>query len=117
MDLGLAGKVVWITGASGGIGRAMAEVFAAEGARLVLHGHDGFSALEQWVAAQAWRAESLCVQADVRDPQALERCARGALERFGRLDACLANVGRWPSESRALDELDPERLRATLEVN
>ena len=117
MDLGLAGKVVWITGASGGIGRALAEVFAGEGARLVLQGHGSFAALEEWVAAQPWRAESLCVSADVRDPGALERCAARALERFGRLDACLANAGKWPSEPRALDELAPERLRATLEVN
>lgn len=117
MDLGLAGKVVWITGASGGIGRALAEVFAAEGAHLVLHGHGAFAALEQWVAAQPWRAQSLCVQADVRDPDALARCAARAQERFGRLDVCLANAGKWPSEPRALDELSPERLRDTLEVN
>lgn len=117
MDLGLAGKVAWITGASGGIGRAMAEVFAAEGARLVLHGHAGFAALEEWVAAQPWRAQCLCVAADVRDPLALERCAEQALARFGRLDACLANAGKWPSEPRALDQLAPERLQETLAVN
>lgn len=117
MDLGLAGKVVWITGASGGIGRALAEVFAAEGARLVLHGHGSLAELEAWVAAQPWRAGSLCVPGDVRDPAALQRCTALALERFGRLDVCLANAGKWPSEARVLDELDPERLRSTLEVN
>jgi 3-oxoacyl-[acyl-carrier protein] reductase len=117
MDLGLRGKVAWITGASGGIGRALAEVFGEEGAHLVLHGHGNFAALEEWVATQPWGRECLCVPGDVRDPDALARCADLALERFGRLDVCLANAGRWPSESRALDELGPERLRATLEVN
>jgi 3-oxoacyl-[acyl-carrier protein] reductase len=117
MDLGLSGKIVWITGASGGIGRALAQVFAEEGASLVLHGHAAFGELEQWAADQPWGPRCLCVQADVRAAEALERCAELALERFGRLDVCLANAGKWPSESLRLDELPPERLRATLEVN
>ena len=42
MDLGLQGKTVFVTGASGGIGLAVAEVLAAEGANLVLQGHRQF---------------------------------------------------------------------------
>jgi 3-oxoacyl-[acyl-carrier protein] reductase len=117
MDLALSDKVVWITGASGGIGRALAQVFAAEGARLALHGHDGFEALEAWVAAQPWRERTLLVRADVRDPAALERSAAQILARFGRIDVCAANAGKWPHEHRELHELEPERLRDTLEVN
>jgi len=117
MDLGLHDKVVWITGASGGIGRALAQVFAAEGARLALHGHAGFGALEKWLGEQPWQARALCVRADVRDSSALERCAAEIQARFGRIDACIANAGKWPSEPRALHELAPERLRDTLEVN
>jgi 3-oxoacyl-[acyl-carrier protein] reductase len=117
VDLALAEKVVWITGASGGIGRALAEVFAAEGARLALHGHASFEALEGWLARQPWRARAIALRADVRDPHALERCAAEVEARFGRIDACLANAGRWPSEPRELHELAPERLRDTLEVN
>jgi len=117
MDLGLADKVVWITGASGGIGRALAEVLAGEGAHLALQGNSSFEALEAWVAGQAWHARALTLRADVREAEASERCAARILERFGRIDGCLANAGKWPSEHRELDELAPERLRDTLEVN
>src|SRR6185436_12262018 len=117
MDLALHDKVVWITGASGGIGRALAEVFAAEGAQLALHAHTGFEALEAWVREQPWRARALAVRADVRDALALERCAAEIVARFGRIDVCLVNAGKWPSEHRELFELTPERLRETLEVN
>ena len=46
MDLGLQGKTVFVTGASGGIGLAVAEVLAAEGANLVPQGHRQFEALD-----------------------------------------------------------------------
>lgn len=117
MDLHLADKVVWITGASGGIGRALARVFADEGARLALHGHSGSVALETWVAEQDFAMRALCVQADVRDARALEANAAAIRERFGRLDACVVNAGVWPREDRGLHELDPERLRDTIEVD
>ena len=55
MDLALRDKVVWITGASGGIGRALAEVFAAEGAQLALQGHTAVETLERWCDEQPWR--------------------------------------------------------------
>ena len=117
MDLALADKVVWITGASGGIGRALAEVFAAEGARLALQGNAGHEGLSEWLAAQPWRERALLLRADVRDPDALVSAADAILARFGRIDVCLANAGKWPSEHRELHELAPERLRETLAVN
>jgi 3-oxoacyl-[acyl-carrier protein] reductase len=117
MDLALADKVVWITGASGGIGRALAQVFAAEGARLALHGHAGSEALGAWLGEQPWKSRAMAVRADVRDAPALERCAAEIQARFGRIDVCLANAGKWPSEHRELLELPPERLRDTVEVN
>src|SRR5512136_342269 len=45
MDLKLSDKVVFVSGASGGIGTALAEAFAEEGARLVLHAHRSYEAL------------------------------------------------------------------------
>lgn len=117
MDLGLRDKVVWITGASGGIGRALAETFAAEGALLALHGHSGFEALAAWLAEQPWRERALAQRADVRDAAALERCAAQIRAHFGRIDVCAANAGKWPSEHRELHELEPARLLDTLATN
>ena len=117
MDFELEGKTVFITGASGGIGRALATTFAAEGAQLVLHGGAGFASLERWIAAQIWRDRALAVQADVTRPAEVEQAFERALTRFGRLDACVANAGRWTSEHRLLHQASEERIRANIETN
>lgn len=117
MDMQLSDKTALITGASGGIGRAMAQLFGEEGCGLVLTGHGRQAELEAWLADQPFAGRALAVQADVTDPAAMEAaCAAGA-ERFGRLDVCLANAGVWPVEDVPLAAMDPGRLRRTVEVN
>ena len=117
MDLGLQDKVVWVTGASGGIGRAVAETFADEGARVALHANRGVEEARDWLSRQTWSERGLVVQADVRDAQALEGCAAAIVELFGRIDICIANAGVWPAGDLLLDELPVERLQDTLAVN
>lgn len=117
MDLALKDKVVWVTGASGGIGRAVAETCAAEGARLALHANRGADELREWLAAQAFAARGLVVQADLRDWRALDACASEIAEHFGRIDVCVANAGVWPAGDLRLDELAVERLQDTIAVN
>ena len=63
MDTGLKDKVVFVTGASGGIGAAVAQQFAGEGARLVLHGHGGRDRLS--LLAARLPGEPLTVTGDV----------------------------------------------------
>lgn len=113
----LADKTVLITGASGGIGRAMASAFAEEGANLVLHGHGHFDELEEWTAQQPWSARARCARADVCSLEEQHGMFRAAKEAFGRVDVAIANAGVWPTEDLPLHELDEARMRRTLEVN
>jgi NAD(P)-dependent dehydrogenase (short-subunit alcohol dehydrogenase family) len=92
----LLGKSAVITGAAKGIGRATAEVFAAEGARIVATDvdGDGVERLRDRLAAQG--AEVLTVVGDVSEPQDAKRMITAAVERHGRLDILVANAGVIP---------------------
>ncbi|MEM9383105.1 MAG: SDR family NAD(P)-dependent oxidoreductase, partial [Planctomycetota bacterium] len=116
MNLALDGRAVLVTGASGGIGRAVAEVLAEEGARLVLHGHRQADALQAWLAEQPWRGRASIVQGDVRDPDAMEAALEAARHEHGRLHGCVVNAGIWPPEDAPLVDLDPARIEAVLGV-
>jgi 3-oxoacyl-[acyl-carrier protein] reductase len=117
MDLKLAGRTAIITGASGGIGRALTAAFAAEGANLVAHTHRRREELQAWVDEQDWRERALVVQADIRRPEELETAFAAAMERFGSIDICIANAGIRPSADENLRDACEERIRATLEAN
>ncbi|HEX9637538.1 MAG TPA: SDR family oxidoreductase [Acidobacteriota bacterium] len=117
MELGLAGKTVLITGASGGIGQALALAFGAEGARLVLTAHRQLAALEQFCAGQPWRDQALILACDVTLPEQLRAAFDRARDRFGRVDVCVANSGIWPEPELRLDQMDERRIRETLEIN
>jgi 3-oxoacyl-[acyl-carrier protein] reductase len=117
MELGLANKVALITGASGGIGRALMEGFAAEGAKLVLVGGSRTPELEAYVEARPWRDSALCIRADVSKLEEVESAfARGA-ERFGRLDIAVANAGLWPRPDELLHRASEARIRGALDAN
>lgn len=87
----LEGKVAIITGAASGIGAAAARRFAAEGANVALLdvAAAGLASLEQEIGA----ARSLVSVVDVADEEAVRSAVGATLERFGRLDVALLNVG------------------------
>ena len=87
------GKVAVITGAAGGIGRAAAERFASDGARVVLVDLTG-SPLDETVAAvQRAGSEALAVEADVSKAADVERYVEQATARFGGVDILFNNAG------------------------
>jgi 3-oxoacyl-[acyl-carrier protein] reductase len=109
METGLAGKRVLVTGASGGIGAACARAFAAEGAQVVLHYHEGLERVR--VVAEELGAPAL--QADLRVEADVDRLFADA----GMLDACAAVAGVWPKDDVPVWELPLERWEETLRAN
>ena len=89
----LQDKVSIITGAASGIGRVMAAVFAAEGARMVIADIDGEGAARAAREMEADGFETLAVEVDISRPDQVEEMVRQTLERFGRLDVLVNNAG------------------------
>jgi NAD(P)-dependent dehydrogenase (short-subunit alcohol dehydrogenase family) len=98
----LAGKVVLVTGAASGIGRAMVVRFLAEGARVACAELDR-AALD--VAVAGLGDGALAVPCDVTDPASAQAAVRTAVAAFGRLDA-LVNNAAAPSTGATVVELD-----------
>ena len=109
------GKVVVITGASRGIGRATARRFAERGASVVLAARSEDALLEAAAECEALGGKALAVPTDVARWESVEGLERRAVERFGRIDvwvnnAVLAAVGR-------LEQVPPEANRRVVEAN
>jgi ribitol 2-dehydrogenase len=93
MAQALTGKVALITGASSGIGRALATTLAAEGVKLVLVGRSAERL--QAVAQKLSAVECFVLAVDLAKSVEVERVASEALARFGRIDILLANAGLY----------------------
>ena len=90
MDLELTDKVAVVTGASRGIGQAVAETLSAEGMSVVLVARSS-DALHTLAASLT--SPSLVMAADLRVPEAAEAAIRSAVERFGKIDLLVNNAG------------------------
>ncbi len=91
------GRVVLVTGASRGIGRATAIAFGAEGARVVVnHPGEPDEAAEAAARIEEAGGTALVIEADVADPRAVEVLARRVDEVFGPVDVLVNNAGICP---------------------
>lgn len=115
MGRGLAGKVVLITGASSGIGAALAREMARRGARPVLAARrvERIEALAQEIRGRG--GEALAVQCDVTRDGDVERAVAAAREAFGGLDIAIANAGF--GVGGRIEELSLDDVRRQFETN
>jgi 3-oxoacyl-[acyl-carrier protein] reductase len=97
VDLGLNGKVALVAAASKGLGRAVAEGFAREGASVAICGRDeaSITAVAGEIGA-ATGARVLPVVADVTNPADITRFVETTIAQFGRLDSLVCNAGGPP---------------------
>jgi NAD(P)-dependent dehydrogenase (short-subunit alcohol dehydrogenase family) len=95
-ERGLLGKSSLITGAAHGIGRATAELFAREGASLVIGDVDGEGLEKLQAELSSAGAHVTAVHGDVSVPADVRRMVRAAIEEYARLDVVVANAGVIP---------------------
>lgn len=113
----LAGKVALVTGSSRGIGAAIARVFAAEGAKVAVHGRDtqALASVTQDIAGTGGRA--FAVTGDVTKFADIE-AMRAAVEReLGPIDVLVANAGGSFSPPGPLEDTSEEGFRASIDGN
>lgn len=114
MNTDLAGKVVLITGASGGIGSAMARKFADEGANLALHYRRGRAQIDA-LRRELNHSDSLTVQADLSKEAQVRRLFAITLQHFGRIDTLIANAGSWVTDDVPIDRMSLRQWQQTLD--
>jgi len=111
----LAGKTAVVTGASSGIGRAIAEKLGAAGAHVYLAGRTRTAMDESKARIEAAGGRAAVVPLDVRDLRQVQDLVQRALTDSGRLDIMVNNAGvSFPSP---IADADPEEWRAMVETN
>lgn len=110
----LAGKVVLLTGAGGGLGSSLAELLVERGAHVALVDID--RAATERVAASLTDGESLSVVGDVTDIESMRSSVARTLEAFGRLDVAIANAGVL-GRAATFRMLSPDDVGRVLAVN
>lgn len=95
MDLGFYGKTVIVTGGTKGIGSGITEVFAEEGANLIIDYRSDVEGSESFIAGirEKYHVDAYGIQADVSKPEDVIRIFDFAEEKFGRLDVLINNAG------------------------
>ena len=113
----LKGKVALITGADSGIGRAVAALFAREGADVAivyLCEHDDANKTKDIVEKEGRRA--IAIAGDIGDKQFCETAVRQTVDQLGRLDILVNNAGEQHSDKKITD-IDEQQLRRTFQTN
>jgi NAD(P)-dependent dehydrogenase (short-subunit alcohol dehydrogenase family) len=113
----LAGRVALVTGASRGIGAAIAKAYAREGAELILTARTvgGLEELDDEIRKISGKP-SLLVPFDLKDFDAIDRLGAALYERFGRLDVLVGNAGVLGTLS-PLGHIAPKEFQEVIDIN
>jgi len=111
----ITGRSVVVTGGSRGIGRGIARVFAAAGARVMVVARDGAAAEAAVAEIRAGGGQASYLLTDLANPASADRLVAAALERHGRLDVLCCNAGIYPASP--LREMTAEEIDQVLAVN
>ena len=113
----LAGKVALVTGGGGGMGRSIAETFAAHGARVAIAEIDAQRAAETVQAIEKMGGEARASVVDIREKTGVADFVESAHEAFGRLDVLVNNVGDFLGITRPFADNSEEDWEALYDIN
>ncbi|WP_239616083.1 SDR family NAD(P)-dependent oxidoreductase [Cohnella mopanensis] len=111
----IKGKVVLITGSGSGIGKCSAQLFAREGATVIVNDVDTAKGEETVAEILEAGGEACFLQADVTNAESAKAMAESALEKYGKIDVLFNNAGI--SGVGALHEIEPDVWERVMNVN
>src|SRR5579885_2328210 len=115
MSYSFSGKVVWITGASSGIGEALVQSLANYGAKIILSARREEELKRVQHASNLTDANSLVLPIDLYNPSAIEAAYKKAIEKFGQVDVLICNAG--VAQRSTVVNSDPKVERQIMELN
>lgn len=113
----LDGKVCVITGSNSGVGAAAAELFASEGAKVVITARRQDKLDEEAKKIQELGGEVLAVRCDVSNEEDVERLFKEVVEKFGTVDVLLNNAGVLEAGLKPIDRCLKEDIDRVIDIN
>lgn len=113
----LKDKVALITGSAGGMGKAAAELFAHEGASVIVSDILAGAGEQTAQAIRDAGGKAIFVKADVSNEENVKNLVAKAIEAFGRIDVLYNNAGIMPAEDTGVTDLSEEVWDRVLDVN
>jgi NAD(P)-dependent dehydrogenase (short-subunit alcohol dehydrogenase family) len=113
----LKGKVAIVTGGDSGIGRAVAALYAREGAKIaIVYLLEEDDAEKTRAIVEDEGSEAICIKADIGSRKMCDRIVEQVIERFGRIDILVNNAGEQHPDDEITD-ITEEQLRRTFQTN